>query len=42
MGRLILAFLGSPEVRHFDQLIAPPTRKVLALLAYLAIEGGVH
>src|SRR6185436_6035788 len=42
MGRLCLAFLGGPEIRHMDRLIALPTRKALALLAYLAIEGGAH
>src|SRR5919197_5242030 len=42
MGRLSLAFLGGPEVRHAGRLIPLPTRKALALLAYLAVEGGVH
>src|SRR5919198_1865325 len=42
MGRLSLAFLGGPEVRHADRPIPLPTRKALALLAYLAVEGGTH
>src|SRR5262245_41101613 len=42
MGRLSLAFLGGPEVRHADRPIPLPTRKALALLAYLAVEGGAH
>src|SRR5919197_774962 len=42
MGVLSLAFLGWPEVRHDDRAIALPTRKALALLAYLAVEGGTH
>src|SRR5436190_12785889 len=42
MGRLSLAFLGGPEIRHAGRLITLPTRKALALLAYLAVEGGVH
>src|SRR5436189_5874666 len=42
MGLLSLAFLGWPEVRHDGRAIALPTRKALALLAYLAVEGGAH
>ncbi|MFN8539840.1 MAG: AAA family ATPase [Thermomicrobiales bacterium] len=42
MGLLHLALLGWPEVRHEDQAVAFPTRKALALLAYLAVEGGTH
>src|ERR671930_2283541 len=42
MGRLSLAFLGGPEVHHAGRLIPLPTRKALALLAYLAVEGGAH
>src|SRR6266852_1776705 len=42
MGRLNLALLGSPEVRHPEQLLRFPSRKALALLIYLAIEGGVQ
>ncbi len=40
MGRLHLAFLGSPTVHHDDRQIVFPTRKALALLAYLATEAG--
>src|SRR5688572_18153404 len=42
MGLLRLAFLGTPEVDHSDRVITFPTRKALALLAYLAVEGGRH
>src|SRR4051794_20568965 len=40
MGHLSLALLGAPEVRHDGILLTFPTRKVLALLIYLAVEGG--
>src|SRR5215469_3708425 len=42
MGRLILRLLGTPEVSHAEQPLTLQTRKVLALLAYLAVEQGVH
>ena len=42
MGRLELAWLGTPEVRHAGAAVTFPTRKALALLAYLAVEGGMH
>src|SRR5712692_1090149 len=42
MGRLTLALLGTPEVRHPDQLLRFPSRKALALLIYLAVEGGAQ
>src|SRR5712692_3288850 len=42
MGRLNLALLGPPEVRHPEQLLRFPSRKALALLIYLAVEGGAH
>ncbi|HET9920718.1 MAG TPA: AAA family ATPase, partial [Ktedonobacteraceae bacterium] len=42
MGRLILRLLGRPEVSHAEQPLTFQTRKVLALLAYLAVEQGVH
>src|SRR5262252_4527504 len=42
MGRLILRLLGTPEVIHAEQALTFQTRKVLALLAYLAVEHGVH
>src|SRR5579864_1804298 len=42
MGELYLTLLGPPEVRHADQMLLFSTRKELALLIYLAVEGGVH
>ena len=42
MGLLRLAVLGTPEVEHAGRAITFPTRKALALLAYLAVEGGRH
>src|SRR5712692_4851323 len=42
MGDLYLTFLGPPEVRHADQVLLFSTRKELALLIYLAVEGRVH
>src|SRR5438105_3993123 len=42
MGDLYLTLLGPPEVRHADQVLLFSTRKELALLIYLAVEGGVH
>src|SRR5712692_252476 len=42
MGKLCLTLLGPPEVRHADQVLQFSTRKDLALLIYLAMEGRVH
>lgn len=42
MGELRLALLGTPEVHHAGQRVMLPTRKALALLIYLAVEGGQH
>ncbi len=42
MGRLIFRLLGMPEVSHAEQPLTFQTRKVLALLAYLVVEQGVH
>src|SRR3989442_11871704 len=42
MSNLKIALLGPPEVYHADQLLAIRDRKALALLVYLAVEGGVH
>ena len=42
MGRLILRLLGTAEVSHAEQSLTFQTRKVLALLAYLALEPGIH
>src|SRR5881394_1085778 len=42
MGNVRFTFLGPPEVRHGDQVLLFSTRKELALLLYLAVEGRVH
>src|SRR4051795_9405962 len=42
MGHLHLALLGPPEVHHERQMLKFRTRKTLALLIYLAVEGGMH
>src|SRR5437016_11653322 len=42
MGRLHLALLGTPEVRHSGEVLTFPTRKTLALLVYLVVEKGLH
>jgi DNA-binding SARP family transcriptional activator len=42
MGDLYLTLLGPPEVRHSNQVLLFATRKELALLIYLAVEGRVH
>ncbi len=42
MSALKIALLGPPEVDHRDHWLTLPDRKALALLAYLATEGGVH
>src|SRR5712691_5969010 len=42
MGDLYFALLGPPEVRHSNQALLFTTRKELALLIYLAVEGRVH
>ncbi|MEO6891413.1 MAG: hypothetical protein ABI456_17885 [Ktedonobacteraceae bacterium] len=42
MGNLSLSLLGAPEVRHADQALLFSTRKELALLMYLAVEGRLH
>ncbi len=42
MSALKIALLGPPEVDHRDHRLTLPNRKALALLAYLATEGGVH
>lgn len=39
MARLSLNFLGAPEIQYDRRPIAFPTRKALALLIYLAVEG---
>ena len=40
MGRLKIALLGPPEVDHVSRRVLFPERKTLALLAFLAAEGG--
>ena len=42
MSRLTLAFLGPPKVQHGDRSLSFRTRKTLALLVYLAVEGGMQ
>src|ERR1700676_2492354 len=42
MGHLSLVLLGTPEVRHAERSLKFRTRKELALLMYLAVEGGLH
>ncbi len=42
MARLNLAVLGAPEVRLGREVLAFATRKSLALLVYLLVEGGQH
>ena len=42
MESLAVRFLGIPEIRLGERHLSFRTRKVLALLAYLAIERGMH
>jgi predicted ATPase/DNA-binding SARP family transcriptional activator len=42
MGLLRLAVLGSPEAFHDGSRLTFSLRKALALLIYLAVEGGMH
>ena len=42
MSLLDLAVLGLPEVRHGGQPLVVRTRKMMALLCYLALEPGPH
>src|SRR6266480_5749333 len=42
MSALKIALLGPPEVHHLNRRLTFCERKVLALLAYLAAEGGMH
>ncbi len=42
MAHLNLALLGTPEVRHNEQLLTFRTRKALALLIYLVVNRGLH
>jgi DNA-binding SARP family transcriptional activator len=42
MNQLQLSLLGVPVVKHDERTLTFPTRKALALLIYLAVEGGMH
>ena len=42
MSKLHLSLLGEPIVKHGEDTLTFSTRKALALLVYLAVEGGTH
>src|SRR5438874_6842599 len=42
MSQLQLSMLGTPVVKHGERTLTFSTRKALALLVYLAVEGGTH
>src|SRR5712692_7667401 len=42
MSQLHLSLLGTPVVKHGEDTLTFSTRKALALLVYLAVEGGTH
>src|SRR5260370_10608946 len=42
MSQLQLSLLGQPIVKHDERTLTFSTRKALALLVYLAVEGGMH
>src|SRR5438105_15859726 len=42
MSQLQLSLLGTPVVKHGERTLIFSTRKALALLVYLAVEGGTH
>src|SRR5256714_7617826 len=42
MSQLHLSLLGTPVVKHGERTLTFSTRKALALLVYLAVEGGIH
>jgi DNA-binding SARP family transcriptional activator len=42
MSQLQLSLLGVPVVKHGERTLTFPTRKALALLVYLIVEGGTH
>ncbi len=42
MSQLHLSLLGVPVVKHGERTLNFSTRKALALLVYLAVEGGTH
>src|SRR5258708_7545907 len=42
MSQLQLSLFGVPIVKHGERTLTFSTRKALALLVYLAVEGGLH
>src|SRR5437588_3424376 len=42
MSQLQFSLLGTPVVKHGERTLTFSTRKALALLVYLAVEGGIH
>jgi DNA-binding SARP family transcriptional activator len=42
MSKLQLSLLGEPLMKHGEETLTFSTRKALALLVYLAVEGGKH
>src|SRR5437899_9511262 len=42
MGQVHVALLGTPDIRHSGVALVLPTRKALALLVYMVVEGGLH
>ena len=42
MALLSVAVLGPPDVRHGQRCLTFPTRKTLAVLVYVLVEGGSH
>jgi two-component SAPR family response regulator len=42
MSQVQLSLLGTPVVKHGEHTLTFPTRKALALLIYLVVEGGMH
>jgi len=42
MGQIRMALLGPLDVCHSGEQLSVPTRKALALLAYLVVDGGAH
>ena len=42
MSQLQLSVLGVPRGKHGEDTLTFSTRKALALLVYLAVEGGTH
>ncbi len=42
MGKLSVAVLGTPEVRHNDHILRFSVARALALLLYMVVQGGLH